>query len=68
MDFSTWERFLKEQFQNHPKKLITSILTEKLPRRFVEVFVAYYFPHIETTFAASISRTDREKLAKLLGE
>ncbi|MDD2693330.1 MAG: NAD(P)/FAD-dependent oxidoreductase [Candidatus Gracilibacteria bacterium] len=68
MDFASWEKFLKDQFQNHPKKLITNILTEKLPRRFVEVFVAYYFSHIETTFAASISRSEREKLSKLLGE
>lgn len=68
MDFTLWNSFLKEQFGLHPKKLITSILTEKLPRRFAEGFVDEYFPHIRETFAASISREEREKIAKLLGE
>ena len=63
-----WEIFFKEQFQLHPKKFIVSILSEKLPRRFAEGFIREYFTHIEDTFAASISRLDREKLSKLLGE
>ncbi len=65
---SEWEGFLKDQFQNHPKKLITNILSEKLPRRFAEAFVQEYFPHIETTFSGSIARSDREKISKLLGD
>lgn len=66
--FSDWERFLKEQFQNHPKKLITNILSEKLSRRFAEKFIRTYFSHIEATFASSIARVDREMISKLLGE
>ncbi len=68
MGLVEWEGFLKDQFQSHPKKLIVSILSEKLPRRFSEAFVKEYFPHIEATFAGSIARVDREKISKLLGE
>ncbi len=68
MRFADWESFLKDQFQLHPKKFITSILSEKLPRRFAEAFVKEYFSHIEATFVGSISRMDREKISKLLGE
>ena len=68
MKFSDWEIFLKDQFQHHPKKFIINILSEKLPRRFSEAFVKEYFSHIEETFAGSISRIDREKISKLLGE
>jgi predicted Rossmann fold flavoprotein len=63
-----WENFLKLEFANHPKKLITNILAEKLPRRFVELFVREYCPHIETTYPVSIARVDREKIARLLGD
>ncbi len=65
---SEWEAFLKDQSQNHPKKLIVSILSEKLPRRFADAFVKEYFLHVETTFAGSIARSDRERLSKLLGD
>ncbi len=68
LKFSDWEAFLKDQFQNHPKKLITSILSEKLPRRFAEAFIQEYFPHIESTFAGSIARADREKISRFLGD
>lgn len=66
--FEDWEIFLKKEFQNHPKKLITSILSEKLPRRFVDVFIHEFFSHISETFVSSISRTDREKISHLLGD
>ncbi len=68
MGFSDWEIYFKAQFQLHPKKLIVSILSEKIPRRFAEGFIQEFFAHIESTYAASISRLDREKLSKLLGE
>jgi predicted flavoprotein YhiN len=68
MDYLSWNTFLKEQFGQHPKKLITTILTEKLPRRFAEAFVNENFSQLRETFAASISREDREKIAKLLWE
>ena len=68
MGFTHWNTFLKEQFQLHPKKLVVSILTEKLPRRFAESFMKEYFPKLSETFVSSISRDDREYIAKLLGE
>lgn len=68
MDEKTWDNFLREQFSLHPKKLITSILSERLPRRFVDAFVTEFFSDIRDTFVASISRKDREKIAELLGK
>ncbi len=68
MGFREWELFLKEEFQSHPKKLLTSILSEKLPRRFAEWFMQIYFSHILMTFAGSVSKVDRERISKLLGE
>ncbi len=62
-----WDEYLKSTFIAHPKKVITSILGDKLPRRFVDVFVGEYFTHISDTFASSISRKDRERIAELLG-
>ena len=67
METLKWETFLKEQFVLHPKKLITSILAEKLPRRFAEAFILEYFSHIRETFASSISKKERERIAELLG-
>lgn len=66
MDTPTWESFLKDQFAEHPKKLITSILADKLPRRFVDGFVDEHFPLIRETYAASISKKDRAHIAELL--
>lgn len=68
MGYMEWESFLKEQFANHPKKMITSILTEKLPRRFAEAFIWEYFAHIESTYPVSIGKWDREKISRLLGD
>ncbi len=62
-----WDNFLKLEFANHPKKLISSILAEKLPRRFVDEFIWEYFSSIREIFAASISKKDREYIAELLG-
>jgi predicted Rossmann fold flavoprotein len=67
MRYEDWEIFLKGEFSQHPKKLITSILSEKLPRRFVDAFVTEFFSNISNTFAASISRTDRERISDLFG-
>ncbi|MBC7498744.1 aminoacetone oxidase family FAD-binding enzyme [Candidatus Gracilibacteria bacterium] len=67
MGVAEWDSFLKLEFANHPKKLITNILSEKLPRRFAELFVREYCPHIETTYPVSIARIDRAKIAELLG-
>ncbi len=67
VDVSDWENFLKNSFSLHPKKILSSMLSEKLPRRFAEAFAKEHFPHLEATFASSISRTDRERIAELLG-
>ena len=68
MSYDDWQLFLKWVFLEHPKKLITSILSEKLPRRFVDTFVSEYFSHISETYASSISKRDRDSLAELLGK
>lgn len=63
-----WSDFLKTYFLLHPKKVIINILSEKLPKRFAEWFIHTYFSHLETIFASSIGREDREHIALLLGE
>lgn len=68
MDSLLWDAFLREQFSLHPKKILQNILSEKLPRRFVEAFITEFFPEIQTTFASSISREQREKIVLLLGK
>ena len=68
MRYPEWDTFLRSEFSSHPKKLITNILTEKLPRRFVEALILHYFPHVTTTFVGSISKGDREKISHLLGD
>jgi predicted Rossmann fold flavoprotein len=67
MSFDDWNNFLKSSFLLHPKKIILSILTEKLSRRFAESFIRQYFPQLDQIFASSISKVDREKIAELLG-
>ncbi len=63
-----WDTFLKLEFASHPKKFITNILTDHLPRRFIEWLIREYCPNIETTYPVSIARIDREKIARLLWE
>ena len=67
LSFADWDDFLKEQFEKHPKKIISSILSEKLPRRFVDVCIHEYFSDFSEKYVSSISRLDREKVANLLG-
>jgi predicted Rossmann fold flavoprotein len=62
-----WENWLKENFALHPKKFISSLLSEKLPRRFVEAFVNTYCSWITEKFVGTLSRNDRESLSTLLG-
>jgi len=52
MDEKIWDGFLIEQFSLHPKKTITTILSEKLPRRFVDGFVSEFFSHISGTYVS----------------
>lgn len=64
---SEWNCWLQEQFQKHPKRLIASILRERLPTGFAESFIRHFCSHIRQTFASGISRRDREDIAHLLG-
>jgi predicted Rossmann fold flavoprotein len=66
IDTDMWDIFFRESFALHPKKLITSILSEKLTRRFAESIIDTYFAHIRETFVGSIGKWDRLGLAKLL--
>ena len=45
-----------------------SILSEKITRRFAESIVKNYFAHIQDTFVGSIAKTERQSLAKILGD
>ena len=67
MGYIEWEVFLKSEFVKHPKKLLINILSDLLPRRFVEGFIAEFVYHIADTFPVSVSKTDRENISKLLG-
>jgi predicted flavoprotein YhiN len=67
MDEKVWNTFLIEEFSLHPKKTITTVLSEKLPRRFVEGFVKEYFSHITDTYLSSVSKADRLSISELLG-
>jgi hypothetical protein len=50
MVVSEWDNFLKESFLTHPKKILSNILSEKLPRRFAEGFVAVTIPQLIGNF------------------
>ena len=63
-----WDDFLRREFENSPKKRIGTILSEKLPKRFVEGFIMHFFSRLEDVFVSSIGKKEREEIAKLLGE
>ena len=63
-----WDDFLKREFEISPKKRLTTILSEKLPKRFAEAFITHFFRELEDVFASGIAKKDREAIAKLLGE
>lgn len=67
MNPTLWDNWLKESFVQHPKKLLNTLLSEKLPRRFVEAFVAEYCSWIHEKFVWTLSRHDRENISNLLG-
>jgi hypothetical protein len=66
MGYAEWDIFLRDQFASHPKKLLANILSEKLPKRFVDGFISEFFSDIATIFPVSISKSSRENIAKLL--
>ncbi|MBP9779478.1 aminoacetone oxidase family FAD-binding enzyme, partial [Candidatus Gracilibacteria bacterium] len=68
MDYNSWDTFLKDRFTLHPKKTLSTILSEVLPKKFVHSFLNLYFPEMNELFVSSISRINREKLATLLGK
>lgn len=67
MNFDDWNQFLKQKFQEHPKKKIFAILREKLSEQFCDTIICEFFANLKEVFAGSISKNDREKIAKLLG-
>ena len=67
MSEKDWDQFFKDSFQSHPKKILSTILSEKLSRRFAESIVKQHSSHLEHIFVSSISRSERERLASLLG-
>lgn len=67
MGYAEWDMFLREQFVSHPKKLLANIISDKLPKRFVDGFIAEFFSDIAEIFPVSISKSSRENIAKLLG-
>ena len=66
MGYVEWDIFLREQFASHPKKLLANILADKLPKRFVDGFISEFFSDIATIFPVSISKSNRENIAKFL--
>lgn len=67
MGYTEWELYLRAAFTNHPKKLLAWILSEKLPRRLVEVLIDTHWKSIADKFVGILSRQDRESIAWLLG-
>ncbi|GAB0174552.1 MAG: NAD(P)/FAD-dependent oxidoreductase [Candidatus Altimarinota bacterium] len=68
MGFKEWDNFLKEGFERSPKKFLITILSEKVPKRFSEIFVKEFFPGLLESFVGGISKKSRDDIAKLLGE
>ena len=68
MSFDDWNAFLKQKFQEHPKKKIFSILHEKLSEKFCDALIHEFFTDLKDIFVGGISKNDREKIAKILGD
>jgi predicted flavoprotein YhiN len=66
--YAEWIGFFRDVFEKHPKKFLSNILSDLLPRRFSEVFIREYFPLLQEKYVGGLGRVDREKVAKLLGE
>lgn len=62
-----WNQFLQKYFQNHPKKILTSALKEKIPAKLANVIIDAYFSEFSNTFLSQISKETRQSLADLLG-
>ena len=67
MDFPLWDSYLREFFEKSPKKTLAPILSHSLPKRFVDTLIEKYFPHFKDVYVGTLSRFDRESIAKLLG-
>lgn len=69
-DYNTknWDNFLKEEFTKSPKKKIFAILSEKLPKKFSEIFIENFCKNITEKMVGEISKKDREHIAKILGD
>lgn len=67
-DTKNWDNFLKEEFGKSPKKKIFAILSEKLPKRFAEIFIENFCKSISEKMVGEINKKDRENIAKILGD
>jgi predicted Rossmann fold flavoprotein len=63
-----WDQFLRQSFEVSPKKTISTVLSEKLPKRFCDAFVRHYFDQFKDTYVGSLSKKTREHLSLLLWE
>ena len=61
-----WDIFLRQSFETSPKKTLSNVLSEKLPKRFSEAFVRYYFDQFKDTYVGSLSKKTREHISNLL--
>jgi len=63
MGYVEWEVYLRKTFADHPKKLLAGVLSEKLPRRLVDVLIDTQWKYIAEKFVGTLSRQDRESIA-----
>lgn len=63
-----WDNYLRESFERFPKKFLSSILSEKLPKRFSEAFVNEFFSHLSEDHVGTISKKSRDDISKFLWE
>ena len=66
MNFDAWEHFLMQSFKDFPKRKIKTILKEKLPQKFIDIFIGKFFANLENIFVGEISKKSRQEIAKLL--
>ncbi len=67
-----WDTYLERECREHSAKLVTNILIQLLPKRFVEELKhCNFIPNIHQVLdknGANLSREERKSIARLLGE
>lgn len=59
-----WENFLLLSSHEHPKKKLSTILSEKLPKRFATAFIKSYFK--EYIVIGHLTKNMRKRISGLL--